>query len=72
MKIHGYKNMKFNKYEVTASGSVYRRDGKGGALRRIKGAEAKKVRTGLAAQIRAEAAVIQARIDNKKAGGPNG
>ena len=64
MKTKAYKTMKFKGHEVTVSGSVYKRDEKG-ALRRVKGRAAVAIRKGLAAQLRAEAAVMS---DNMKKG----
>lgn len=40
MKRYVYRNHEFNGYEITVSGSVYKRDAKG-ALKRIKGLEAR-------------------------------
>lgn len=43
MAIRAYKTMKFNGYEISVSGSIYKRDANG-SLRRIKGPEAMLVR----------------------------
>lgn len=40
MSFHAYRSHEFNGYEITVTGSVYKRDAKG-CLRRIKGEEAR-------------------------------